>query len=294
METFHAGAFIKALRPQQWPKNILIFAPVMLGHRFGDAATMLKACTAFAAFSLTSSAIYLINDVADIDADRAHPLKRSRPVASGKVGVTPALTAAVLALAAVFAATGFLLPDLLTILVIYSTAALGYSLWLKTHLVLDVLLLTSFYVLRVFAGGVATGIRLSFWTLLFSVFLFFSLALLKRYAELRNQDGDPGAESRRAYLQADLGSVKSLGISSGMLAVLTVALYINGAEVRTLYRKPDLLWLFCPILMGWTSRLWLLVDRGGLADEDPVAFALHDRWSLLTAAVMAAVFFLAL
>jgi 4-hydroxybenzoate polyprenyltransferase len=286
-------SLLSALRPQQWVKNTLVFLAMLLGHRFTEISTLLHAGFAFILACLASSAVYLFNDMFDIEADRRHPAKQYRPFVRGSVSIrTGVLVGAVLAVMAV--GLGLLLSSQVSLLLaLYIASALLYSVWLKKVLVVDMVLLAAFYAARVFIGAAATGIRVSSWTALFCVFIFFGLAALKRYAEVRNLGlGSP--VNRRAYRLEDGVPLLAIGSSSFLGAIIALGLYLGSPDVRILYSAPDRLWLLCPILLGWTSRMWILGHRGELRDEDPVAFTLRDRSSLMVAALCAAIFVLAL
>jgi len=271
----------RALRLHQWTKNVLVFVPVFLAHRF-DETTVLRVAVAFLAFSLCASSVYLLNDLFDLPHDRQHASKRRRPFASGvlSVNAAPAL------IGATFAA-GFGLALLLPIqfmlmLSTYYGCTLAYSLAMKRWPVWDVMMLAGLYTLRVIAGCAATGLRVSPWLLAFSMFLFFCLAVVKRQTELVQhvRDGRTEKLSGRGYLPEDLDMLRSMAASSGYMAVLVLALYVNSPDVLPLYRHPTALWLLCPILLFWVSRVLMLSHRG-LMYDDPVVFALRDRLSLV-------------
>lgn len=269
---------VSAVRPVQWVKNVLVFVPLLLGHRFTDRNALLQSGLTFFALCLASSSAYLCNDMLDAEADRQHPAKKNRPFArraiSIPVGVALTLTLAISAIAAGF----FVNPPVSLLLAGYVIATLIYSIWLKKALIIDILALASFYVFRVFLGSAATGIRISSSTALFSLFIFTGLATLKRYAEIYNRTADsPG--NRRAYKIDDGPTLLCFGTGSFIGAIIALGLYLGSPDVSRLYRMPDLLWLLCPVLLGWSGRLWILAQRGELHDEDPVAFALRDRWS---------------
>lgn len=285
---------IRTLRPHQWLKNALVFVPLLAAHLYLDAIAVMGAVAAFLAFSLTASAGYAINDLLDLDADRAHQRKRRRPLASGAlpvawgIGLVPALLAG-------GAALGALLPaPFLGVLLAYFAASLAYSLHLKRRPTLDVLVLAGLYTLRVIGGAAAIGVPLSFWLLAFSMFLFLSLAYLKRYAELEalRRDGGDWA-SGRGYGVKDLELVRGLGIPAGYGAVLVLALYIDSPEVGALYSHPQAIWLLCPLLLYWIARVWSIAHRGRMHD-DPLVFAVSDRGSQLTLAACALALWLAL
>jgi len=287
--------FLRALRPHQWVKNLLVFVPLILAHQLAHRDALARAGVAFLATCIAGSGAYLVNDLLDLKADRLHATKRGRPFASGDLSpvtgwlFAPGLMAAGLAIAwlAHAAAAGAL--------GIYLAASLLYSVWLKKVLAVDVILLAGLYCLRLLIGGAASAIELSPWTVAFSVFLFLSLALMKRYSELHGLKTRHGEEAveRRGYAVADMQSVCSLGTASGMTAVLVIALYVNAAEVRTLYGHPNALWLVCVIVLLWITRLWLIAGRGELG-EDPVLFAVRDPWSVALGALSGLVLLLAL
>ena len=272
--------FLAALRPHQWSKNLLVFVPLILGHKFLDPTLEAMAFMAFVAACFAGSAMYLMNDLLDVEADREHPSKCARPLASGDLPIETALISApilVIASAVLAYAAGPLVLGLITVYLLSSTA---YSVRLKRIPAVDVVLLAGLYCLRLGLGGAASGITLSPWTVAFSMFLFLSLALMKRYSELHNlklrQKEDVLG---RGYRVCDMQAIASLGSASGMTAVLVIALYVNGNDVRTLYAHPTVLWLVSAVVMLWITRMWLIAGRGEL-HEDPVLFALKDRWSL--------------
>ncbi|HEV7402267.1 MAG TPA: UbiA family prenyltransferase [Chthoniobacteraceae bacterium] len=274
------GAYLRALRPHQWLKNLLIFVPLLAAHKVSDLAASTNALLAFASFSLTASAVYLLNDLWDLESDRQHRSKFSRPLAAGAISIPEAAALSGLLLVS-SAAISFALPAgfRLTLLGYFATTCL-YSFWLKRKLGLDAVVLTLLYSARLLAGGKATGIPLSFWLLCFSQFFFFSLAMLKRYSELfetcrENREDAPG----RGYVANDLHQVAMLGSASGIVASFVVAMFVNSEQVRTLYRSPNLLLLVCPLLLYWLTRVWILAGRGKI-HEDPIVFAVKDRTSI--------------
>jgi 4-hydroxybenzoate polyprenyltransferase len=268
-----------AARPHHWAKNLLVFSPIILGHRWADPSAWRGAALCFLSFSLFASFVYILNDLLDRDADRNHARKRLRPIASGMLTRTQAGSlAAVLLIAG--AGMAFALPFEARLVIIgYVVGATLYSAWAKSIALIDVLLLAAFYTIRVIAGGAATNIVITPWTLAFCMFLFLSLALAKRYVEVERH----GPADRRGYRQEDARVLLGLGIGTGLLSVQVLALYIYSPEVRELYARPGVLWLMCPIVLYWLARVWLIAGRGELAD-DPVLFALHDGGSYLAAA----------
>lgn len=273
-------AAIAALRPHQWVKNILVFVPLVTSHTLFHLPTAIAALVAFACFCLCASAVYVLNDLADIGADRCHPTKRSRPFASGALPVSCGIPLSGGLLLLGFAISLLLLPYAFSaVLAFYFITTCAYSFFAKRIAMLDVLVLAGLYTIRVIAGGAATGIVVSEWLMAFSMFLFVSLAFAKRYAELeRLQHATERAPNGRGYRIADIGLIEGIGPASGYIAVLVLALYVNAHSMRLLYGNPWPLWLLCPVLMYWISRVWLIAKRGELS-EDPIVFALHDRVS---------------
>lgn len=286
-------AVARALRPYQWAKNVLVFLPMIAGHRF-DPQTLVLTSIGFVVFCLTASAVYVLNDLSDLDADRLHPKKRSRPFASGELAVQAGvvLVAAFLA-TAMFISLVALPVTFFLVIVGYFIANVAYSTFLKLRPIIDVLMLASMYVVRIEAGGVAGGIPLSPWLLAFSLFFFASLAFAKRYAELRRVADEGGrVASGRGYLVADMDTLLTLGASSGYVAVLVLAMYMTSDQMRMLYGESRILWLICPLVMYWITRVWLLARRG-VMDEDPIVFAFRDRASLAVAGVCCGLFAMA-
>jgi 4-hydroxybenzoate polyprenyltransferase len=282
-----ARAMLRALRPQQWLKNTLLFVPLLLAHTVLDLERLRDVALGFAAFCLCASGGYVLNDLLDREADRQHPRKRARPFASGTLSarqgalLAAALTGGGLALSLAVGA------PFAGMLVLYLALTISYSLWLKEKLFLDVLLLSALYSLRVLAGAVAARVDVSHWLLGFSLFLFLSLAFVKRYCELRQLASHDGAAlARRSYRREDLGLIQTLGSASGYLSVLVLALNISSSDVARLYATPQWLWAVCPVLLYWLTRIWFLAGRGELPD-DPVLFAAGDAQSWAALALIA-------
>ncbi len=276
----------RALRLHQWAKNALIFVPVLAAHQ-ARGFRLEQAVLAFLAFSLCASSVYLLNDLLDLPHDRAHATKRRRPFASGALDLAwgPGLMAGLLAGA--LAACLVLPHAFLVMLATYYASTLAYSFVLKRRAVWDVVTLAGLYTLRIFAGAAATDIPISPWLLAFSLFLFFCLAIVKRLTELTQfvrASAGRTLLSGRGYGAEDVDMLRSMAASSGYMAVLVLALYINSAEVLPLYHRPSALWALCPILLFWVSRVLMLANRG-LMNDDPVVFALRDNVSLLAGAV---------
>jgi 4-hydroxybenzoate polyprenyltransferase len=278
----------RILRAHQWVKNVLILLPIATSHRF-DPTLLTIALTAFAAFSLTASAIYIVNDILDVESDRDHPHKRLRPFASGSVPLAWGVVAAIV-LVLGSAALSLALPmNARWLLLAYLAAPMAYSLKLKRMLFADVLALAAFYTMRVFFGGAATGIHISSWTLAFFMFVFLALALTKRLSELRVKSATQDASlSGRGYHVVDIPQITGLAAASSYASVVVFALYINSPEAMALYRHPERLWLICPFLIYWLSRFLLISNRGTL-HHDPIVFATRDRGSYVVACCVAVI-----
>ncbi|HZR38454.1 MAG TPA: UbiA family prenyltransferase [Nevskia sp.] len=284
-------AWLRALRPHQWAKNALLFVPILAAHAWSNLDGLRATALGFAAFCLCASATYLLNDLLDLEADRAHPRKRQRPFASGLLHPGAGLAASALLAAAAFVLAWVTAPLLCALLAFYAALSLGYSFRIKKLVMLDVITLAALYTLRIIAGAAAARVEASFWLLAFSMFLFLSLALVKRCAELHALIAEQRSQTRgRGYHAEDLPVLQQLGGASGYLSVLVLALYINSSASQQLYRHPQLLWLLCPLLLYWISRVWIITHRGAMHD-DPVVFALRDRssrWLGLLAALIVA------
>jgi 4-hydroxybenzoate polyprenyltransferase len=250
---------------------------------------------AFLAFCCAASSAYILNDILDLEADRRHPTKRHRPFAAGTLSPVLGIALVPGLLGTALAASWSALPvHFLELLVIYVVLTTAYSVYLKRVAVVDVLLLAGLYTLRVLAGIAAAEVRFSTWLLAFSMFLFLSLAFLKRYAEVSAMDGTATEQvRRRGYIRGDREWLGSMGGASGYLSVLVLALYINSEQVVALYRNPLLLWLICPLLLFWTSRMWLLAHRGRIHD-DPIVATVRDPVSYLLGALVAVVLYFSL
>ena len=287
--------WFRAARLHQWLKNVLIFVPLVAAHAWNDAEKVGFCLLAFLSFGSCASSVYLLNDLLDLAADRRHPRKCRRPFAAGALPILHgAVAVPVLLTAALLLSLAVNPPEFSACLAVYYVLTLAYSLRLKQVLMLDAIVLAGLYTLRIITGAVAAQLALSFWMLAFSMFLFLSLALVKRYTELHAllQRGELDARGR-GYQVDDLAILQSLGGSAGYLAVLVLALYINSPDVQHLYRHPLLIGFLCPLLLYWISRVWLLAHRG-LMPDDPVIFALTDRVSQGLVLIGALIFWSAL
>lgn len=286
--SFPVFAIVEALRPYQWVKNLLLFLPLVMAHQWSDAERIRGAAfvaLAFVAFSLAASSAYVLNDLRDIGADRRHPIKRNRPFASGRLSPRTGVALGLAALIGAFAVSLPLLPAKFTAMLgLYVVLTLAYSFYFKQKLLVDVFLLAGLYTHRVLAGGAAVAVPVSPWLLAFCIFFFLSLAFAKRYAELQRVQGEAGTGVHgRAYQLEDLEVLGVVGPTSGYIAVLVLALYVNSTTAETLYRQPGMLWMTCPLILYWLTRVWFLARRRVLS-EDPLLFSLKDRTSLLVAA----------
>jgi 4-hydroxybenzoate polyprenyltransferase len=290
-----AASLLAAMRPHQWVKNLLVFIPLLAAHRYADAIALQLALLSFVAFGLTASSVYLLNDLVDVANDRRHARKRHRALAAGELQLKTGWLAWPALLALGLALSALALPWTFTAcLGVYVAATAAYSLCLKQLPIVDVMTLAMLYTLRMVAGAAAIGVPLSFWLLSFSMFTFLSLALVKRYSELKaaRSEGEGGLVRGRGYDAHDLELIATLGGSAGYTSVLVLALYVHDGSTAALYARPQLIWLTCPLLLFWVSRAWLIAQRGHMHD-DPIVFALKDRTSWAVAALCGAAVMLA-
>jgi 4-hydroxybenzoate polyprenyltransferase len=279
---------LKAIRVHQWAKNILLLLPLLLSHKL-SAGAFGAVAAAFFCFSFMASANYLVNDLLDIESDRRHPAKRFRPFAAGDLSVTGGVALAILLVIAAAAILPWLPREFAGWMAVYIVSTMAYSLYLKRVALVDVLMLSGLYTLRMLAGGAATGTEISHWLAGFSIFLFLSLAMVKRFSELENlRERGISAAPGRGYLVADLEQVRSFGTASATAAVVVFSLYISRPDVEALYKHAGRLWLIVPLMLFWLYRVWLLGSRGEM-DDDPVIFAIRDGVSLAVGACVLAV-----
>jgi len=279
----------RTLRIHQWSKNLLIFIPIFLAHRISEFQLLFTAAIAFLSFCFMASAIYLLNDIVDIESDRSHRLKRLRPIAYGAVSIPMAV-----ALGMILATGSILLASGIDgvfrwYLLFYALTTSLYSFYLKRVVLVDIFVLASLYVLRILAGGEATHVEVSQWLLAFSMFMFLSLACVKRYAELYSLKKENTRSVRgRGYVAGDIEQISIFGAASGYISVVILSMYITSKEVTALYSSPERLWLLCPLMLYWVSRLWLRAHRGQV-HEDPILFALRDKASYVVVSLLVAV-----
>ena len=290
--SFGIASWRRVLRVHQWMKNVLLFVPLLAAHRMAEPGLWGVMLLAFLAFSLCASSVYVANDLLDLESDRQHPRKSGRPFASGTVPVWIGAVIAPLLLAASLAIATRVGSAFLPWLVSYFVVTCAYSWILKRLMVVDCLTLAILYTLRIVAGAAAANMDLSFWLLAFSVFLFLSLAFVKRYAELELQSLAGHAKVHgRGYYTTDAPLVQNLGITSGYASVLVLALYLNSEAVVKLYRTPEIMWGTVPVMLFWISWMWMQAHRGRMHD-DPLVFAIKDRASLAAGVAFAAVLLL--
>jgi 4-hydroxybenzoate polyprenyltransferase len=285
--------WLRQLRVHQYVKNSLVLVPVITAHHFTYTAISF-AVIAFAAFSLCASAVYIVNDLVDIEADRQHPKKKLRPLASGAIKTLHAEIAVPVLLALAFAGAAVVSSKFCLALLAYLALTTAYSIWLKRKMLVDVVVLAMLYTIRVIAGAIAISVPLSAWLLAFSMFMFLSLALMKRYSELALRiDQNLSDPSNRNYKLGDLVIVGCLAVSSGFNAVTIFALYISSPAVQELYARPEVLWLVCPVLTYWIGRAMILAHRR-MMDDDPIVFAIKDPVSRIAGALIAVLVLLAM
>ncbi len=281
-------ALLKAMRPHQWAKNVLVFVPILFAHEYANPEMLLAGVLAFLSFSLCASAVYIVNDIADIQADRKHATKHKRPFAAGHLSIRQGLVAAAVLLGGAILAS-FLIVNILFGLVLtgYAILTTAYTFWLKRFSTVDVVALSLLYTVRILAGSAATYLAPSPWLLSYSLFFFLSLAYMKRFIELDGMQAKRDNEKlpSRNYYASEVQLVMTFGIANGALSILTLAQYVHSTSVEIAYETPFMLWLIVPIMMFWTYRSWTWASRGKIGD-DPVVFALKDRISRICVAIV--------
>jgi 4-hydroxybenzoate polyprenyltransferase len=286
-------ALFISMRPHQWSKNLLLAVPPVFAQVWTDPQVIYAVALAFVAFCLAASGGYIINDLIDVEADRRHPQKRLRPFASGELSplmgtlFAPALLAAGIGLG--FLAVNRSFGIIISVYVILSVL---YSVFIKSRLLWDVILLAGLYTLRLLAGSAAAGVETSSWLLGFSMFFFLSLAFVKRFVEFDGAKPGASSDAPRPYKAVDLDAFRTMGPTSGLLSILVLALYINSDLVTRAYNQPQVLWLLCPLLTYWILRVWIITLRGDL-HYDPIVFALKDKASYAVVACIAIVLYVA-
>ncbi|MCZ8101509.1 MAG: UbiA family prenyltransferase [Burkholderiales bacterium] len=283
----------RAIRVHQYAKNALLFVALLTSHSYFELDAVLRVCIAFTAFSACASAIYIVNDLVDLQADRAHPSKSSRPFASGKIELARALPAAAVLLTAGLALSFAVSLKFVGVLIVYLLLTTAYSFSLKRKMIIDVIALAALYTIRVIAGAVAAEVVLSEWLLAFSMFVFMGLALIKRATELVvRRNLNLADSSNRNYKLGDEIVVVAMAAASGFNALTVLCLYIASPGVQSHYRFAEFLWLVPPIVLYWYLRALMLAWRGLLTD-DPIVFALRDRISRIAVILMVALVIMA-
>lgn len=287
------GGLIREVRPHQWLKNLLVFISPAAGHMLFNPTAIFQTFLAFVAFCFAASGIYIINDLFDLDADRRHPRKRNRPIASGDLPLQYGLAGPIFI--GIAMALGLAISmDFILIVYIYVTLSLAYSHILKTKPLVDVFCLAVLYTIRVVAGGVAAKSGLSIWLLNFSGFLFLSLGFLKRYAEysLCTHGGKNVTSGRRGYTEDDSLLIIIMGVCSSFVSTSVFALYVNSTQSVLVYKNAYFLWGIVPLVLFWQLRLWLATVRGYMHD-DPVVYAAKDKITYLVMAILIVIYTLA-
>jgi len=283
---------LKLLRIHHWLKNLLIFLIPLTGHMLDGYEQVFFG---FVSLCLLASSIYIIDDVIDVDADRSHPVKKYRPVASGKISIRIALTVSIFLLAVSFYTASLINSAFLYTLIAYLIASLSYILILKKIPVLDVIVLTSFYLIRIFSGSLISGIPPGEWFTIFSVFLFLSLAILKRYVEVKLICSGEGKSKvlGRGYKKIDLNLLQMLGLQCGLISILVLCQYINSDKVSEMYKHAEIIWFIVPMYLIWIIRIWFLANRGKV-NYDPLLFTSKDIQSYIIGALIIIVLYFAI
>jgi 4-hydroxybenzoate polyprenyltransferase len=289
-----ARVALRSLRLYQWLKNVLIFVPLLAAHRYTEIPLLAAGGLAFVSFGLCASSVYLLNDLLDLPDDRRHPVKRNRPFACGALPPAAGLWMIPLLLG-MSIGLGLILPRPFLLMVgIYYLLTLAYSLWVKQVIMLDVILLAALFTMRMMAGSAAVAIWPSPWLLAFSMFLFTSLALVKRFAELVIMRREHGRNARaRGYVASDAELLSAIGVASGVVAVLVLVLYITSGPAPLYYGRHEAIWLVCPVLLFWICHIWIIAHRGEMVD-DPLVFSLRDHVSRFALGTMAILMLLAI
>lgn len=280
-KTVKFSDLIKALRVHQWIKNMLLFVPFLAAHQLLNIQSLTALALSFISFSLCASSIYIMNDLLDLESDRRHSRKRYRPFASANLSIGLGIAIVPLLIGASFGLGILINKEFLTVLMLYFVLASAYSLMLKKLLLVDCITLAILFAARIIAGGAAVLVTPSFWLITFSIFIFLSLAFVKRFAELKIQtQRRNNIIHGRGYQVSDIPLIQTLGVSSGYLSVLVMSLYMNSKDVINLYAQPQVIWLALPILLFWISWVWLKASRDEM-DDDPIIFAVKDKVSLI-------------
>jgi len=286
-------AVLKSIRAYQWLKNLLVFVPLITSQQFTNTGALFSSFIMFFCFSMVASFGYIVNDILDLQSDRAHPTKRERPFANGKISIPQGVIIGAILLTLAVIGCSQLPVGARLALAGYFVLTISYSLYLKTKVMIDVVALAGLFTLRVIGGGAAIETELSFYLLCFSIFLFSSLGLVKRFAELHNLQLRNKLTARgRGYRVEDMIPIIIIGITLGNLSVFVMGLYINSPVVAQFYSNTKFIWFLLPLLTYWLGRLWILANRGEM-NEDPLIFAIKDRTSVFVLIIAGAILFIA-
>mgnify|MGYP001241087911 CR=1 FL=1 len=279
------SSYLKAIRAHQWIKNILVFVPLLAPYQFTNQ-NLIESLIAFISFCLIASSMYIANDLFDIEADKAHPKKKLRPFAAGDITIKNGIIiSSIMFIFGIIIASSINISFFATIL-IYSFLAFSYSIFFKKKIIIDICILGSLYTLRIIAGGFAAEIQISFWLLAFSIFLFLSLAAVKRLAELVDiKKRKKFKIAGRGYNKDDLSIISMIAVSAGFISILIVGLYINSPQILTIYYNTWTVWIACCILLYWLIRIIFVAYRGDI-DDDPITYALKDNVSRISLIVI--------
>ncbi len=277
---------LRAMRPHQWAKNVLVFLPIVVSTGLLDVRAWAATVVLFVSFCCAASSIYLFNDLTDLNADRSHPRKRTRPIAQGLLSVKVAMLLS-LALAAIALILAAPIGGVLIVLA-YAVLSTSYSFVLKEKALVDVFILAGLYTTRVVAGGIISGHQATEWLIGFSIFAFLSLALAKRVAELVGTRARASGQklARRAYSDQDIPILQLFGVASGVVAAVVLALYLQSLAAHSLYAHPGYLMIVVVVVLFWFCRVWLQTARGEMHD-DPLVWAIKDRASIVLGVVVA-------
>ncbi len=278
----NVGVWLKQIRIHQWLKNLLIFVPLVVSGDFLHLSDVMTTICAFFAFSLLASSTYILNDLLDIESDRAHSVKKYRPLAAGTISIKDGVSVGLILFLTSIIISFLIGSDFTLVLLSYLALTVLYSFKVKQYVAMDVVTLALLYTIRILAGAAAVSVVASFWLLAFSIFVFLSLALVKRCSEIQSMDsaGEERAKGRD-YTSRDYPILASFGTSSALLSVLMFCFYINNNALTNQYQQPDILWLIVPAMCYWLMRMWIKTHRGEM-DQDPIIFSLKDRGSLIT------------
>ncbi len=282
--------WFKQLRIYQWVKNALLFLPLLLAHRWAEIDLWQLAILGFIAFSLTASSVYLLNDLLDLRSDRLHKTKRNRPFAAGAINPLYGIILFPIFVVAGLGIAVTLSWKFLLVLLGYYMLTTAYSFILKKQYLIDIVVLAALYTIRLLAGAVVTEVPVSPWLASFSMFIFISLAAVKRYVELL--EAEDGVKIKgRGYKKEDLALMAPFGLSCGMIAVFVFAFYTLSTDITKLYNTPFLVLMICPLLIYWLARIWFLAGRGEMHD-DPIVFAIKDRvsWGIMLISILLIIF----